>query len=120
LSTSPGPIFHGDENWRNSITEIVAIGATVPPLDNSIGIRGKEFLGDDAMQVTDSETEAITLVTIPKDEARVRILSYVKSHVGCRTGDIIYDLGLDPDLVIECLKELESGGRIRGKTLGRD
>lgn len=120
MSTSPGQILQNDENWRNSITEIVAVRATVPPLDNSIEIRGKEFLGDDAMQVTESDTETIELVTIPKDEAKTRILSYINSHAGCRTGDIIYDLGLNPDLVIESLKELELAKRIAGKEIVRD
>jgi len=72
------------------------------------------------MQISSPEIDVIDLAKIPKDEAEKRILSYINSHVGCRTGDIIYDLGLDPDLVIDSLRELELAKRIAGKEIVRE
>jgi len=62
-------------------------------------------------------TASVKLEVIPESEAKERIMSYVNSHVGCRTGDIIYDLELDPDLVIKCLRELESNKQVTGKDI---
>ncbi len=58
--------------------------------------------------------EEIELHKIPKEEAKKKIFEYIKGHPGCLTGDIILNLGLDPDLVLEVLGELEREERVEG------
>jgi len=58
------------------------------------------------------------LVEIPEKEALARINDYVKNHPGCRTSEIIYNLRLDPDLVLRVLKKLEEEGKVRGENTG--
>jgi len=62
-----------------------------------------------------AEKGVIKLRKIPPKEAIPLIKRYIDKHQGCRTSDIIYDLGLEPDLVLKVLKELEEEGKIRGK-----
>ena len=57
------------------------------------------------------------LVEIPEKEALARIADYVNKHQGCRTSDIIFDLRLDPDLVLKVLKKLEGRGKVRGENV---
>ncbi len=64
-----------------------------------------------------SVEDVVKLEVIPKEEAKVRIKGYVDQHQGCRTSDIIYDLGLDPDLVLSILKELKEEGKIKGESV---
>ena len=71
----------------------------------------------DPQEEDELSTASVKLEVIPESEAKERIMSYVNSHVGCRTGDIIYDLELDPDLVIKCLRELESNKQVTGKDI---
>lgn len=61
--------------------------------------------------------EVVELVSVPRENAITLIKSYIDSHQGCRTGDIIYDLGLNPDLVLGVLRELEERGDIRGEDI---
>lgn len=60
---------------------------------------------------------AIELKRIPKKKAKALVKSYIDEHQGCRTGDIIYDLALDPDLVLSVLKELKENGKIRSEDI---
>lgn len=62
--------------------------------------------------------EEISLLTMPRKEAERKIKEYIDEHPGCRTGDIIYDLRLDPDLVLDILHDFERKGEIRGKEIG--
>lgn len=62
-----------------------------------------------------AKEEAIELKRIPKKKAKALVKSYIDEHQGCRTGDIIYDLRLDPDLVLKILKGLEKEKVIRGE-----
>lgn len=71
----------------------------------------------DPQEEGELSTASVKLEVIPESIAKERIVSYVNGHVGCRTGDIIYDLELDPDLVIKCLRELESNKQVRGKDI---
>ena len=57
------------------------------------------------------------LKKIPLDEAEEKVRKYINKHQGCRTRDIIFDLELDPDLVLEVLQKLESKGNIRGEEI---
>ena len=65
-----------------------------------------------------AEREVLKLKKIPHKKAVALVKKYVDEHQGCRTSDIIYDLALDPDLVLKVLKELEENGKIRGEDLG--
>lgn len=62
-----------------------------------------------------AKEEAIELKRIPKKKAKALIKAYIDEHQGCRTGDIIYNLGLDSDLVLSVLKELKENGKIRSE-----
>jgi hypothetical protein len=62
-----------------------------------------------------AEKEVLKLRKIPHKEAIALIKEYINEHQGCRTSDIIYDLALDPDLVLRVLKELEEKKEIRGE-----
>jgi len=61
--------------------------------------------------------EETNLLTMPREEAERKIKEYIDEHPGCRTGDIIYDLRLDPDLVLAILHDFEKKGKIRGKEI---
>jgi len=65
-----------------------------------------------------NKEEIVELKTIPKEKAKTLIQKYITKHHGCRTSDIIYDLRLDPDLVLEVLKKLETDKAIRGRKIG--
>lgn len=60
------------------------------------------------------EGEAISLVSIPREEAIKKIKSYIDEYPDCTTSDIIYELGLDPVLVLDVLDELQNKGLIMG------
>ena len=59
--------------------------------------------------------EVIELKKIPKDEAKKLILDYIEKHEGCWTDEIIFDLKLDPVLVVEVLKELEGEEEVESR-----
>lgn len=62
-----------------------------------------------------AEKGVLKLRKIPHEKAVALIKSYIDEHQGCRTSDIIYDLALDPDLVLKVLKKLEEKGKIRSE-----
>ena len=62
-----------------------------------------------------AEREVLELRKIPCEEAVALVKEYIDEHQGCRTSDIIYDLALDPELVLSVLKELEEKEEIRGE-----
>lgn len=64
-----------------------------------------------------TEPKIVTLEKIPMEEAIKRIEEYIDLHQGCLTSDIIYDLALDPDLVIQALKKLEKDKSVRGENI---
>jgi hypothetical protein len=51
------------------------------------------------------------------DEVKKEIMIYLLAHEHARTSDIVFDLGFDPELVIEALYSLEAAGEIEGKPL---
>jgi len=59
----------------------------------------------------------IKLKRIPESKAIAQIKKYIDEHQGCRTSDIIYDLELDPDLVLSVLRKLKEKGRIRSEDI---
>jgi len=63
------------------------------------------------------ETEIVKLRKVPMEEAVMQIKTYIDKHQGCRTSDIIYDLALDPDLVLKALKKLEKDKLVRGENI---
>ncbi len=52
---------------------------------------------------------------ISKDAAKELIRDYVLKNPGCLTSEIIENLKLDPELVVQILKELEEEGVIEGR-----
>jgi len=62
-----------------------------------------------------AEKEILKLRKVPHKEAVALIKKYIDEHQGCRTSDIIYDLALDPDLVLSVLTKLEKKKVIRGE-----
>jgi len=64
-----------------------------------------------------TEEEITKLRKISYKEAVAIIKKYVDKHQGCRTSDIIYELALDPDLVLSVLKKLEKDKVIRGENI---
>ncbi len=64
----------------------------------------------------ESVEDIVKLEAIPKEEAKIRIKDYINQHQGCLTSDIIYDLGLDPDLVLNVLNELKEENKIKGES----
>jgi len=63
--------------------------------------------------------DVLELREIPHEKAVASIKKYIDKHQGCRTSDIIYDLRLEPDLVLGVLKELEREKKIRGEQVER-
>ena len=61
--------------------------------------------------------EAYELKRIPREEAAILITKYIDEHQGCRTSDIIFDLHLDPDLVLNVLRKLEKHKKVRGEKI---
>ena len=61
------------------------------------------------------EEKPVELREIPIDEAKKLILDYIDRNPGCYTDDIIFDLQLDPILVVKALKELEEEGKVEGR-----
>lgn len=59
--------------------------------------------------------EVKVLRKISKKKATSLIQNYIKNNPGCRTSDIIYDLEIDPDIVLEILHELETNNLIQGE-----
>lgn len=59
----------------------------------------------------------VELVKIPEEQAIKRVSEYIRKHPGGRTSDIIFDLHLDPDLVLKVLRKLEKKGKIKGKNV---
>jgi len=67
-------------------------------------------------QRKEAPSEVIKLKKISKKEAIEEVQAYIDSHPGCLTSDIIHDLALDPDLVLNVLKELEKSKTVRGES----
>ena len=61
--------------------------------------------------------EALELKKIPRKEAATLITKYIDGHQGCQTSDIIFDLHLDPDLVLKVLRKLEKEKKVRGEKI---
>jgi hypothetical protein len=91
---------------EKKLPEVVRKCLNEPDLEKIIEEKVREILG--------AEEAEIELKVIPREEAIKKIKSYIDTHPDCLTGDIIYDLGLDPDLVLSVLDELKKKGLIRG------
>jgi predicted transcriptional regulator len=57
--------------------------------------------------------KVVELKKIPVDEAKHKILEYLREHPGSWTSDIAVGLGIDVDVVIEALEELRREGKVR-------
>lgn len=65
----------------------------------------------------EEKVEELKLVKIPEKKATKKISEYITKHPGCRTSDIIFDLHLDPDLVLTVVRKLQQKGKIKGKDI---
>lgn len=63
------------------------------------------------------QQKAILLKSIPKKQARKKILEYVDNHPGAYTSEIFMTLKLDPRLVYNVLHELEQKDILRAEGL---
>ena len=81
--------------------ELINLKNRVETLENQVGVTEEE----------------IELIKIPKKNAIKLIQSYIDKNQGCLTSDIILDLNLDPDLVLDVLKELEEKESVRGREI---
>ena len=51
------------------------------------------------------------------EEVKKEISAYLDIHKNARTSDIIFDLGIDPELVVEALNSLEEAGLVEGREI---
>jgi len=66
----------------------------------------------------DSNCETVELESdITLEEVKKEVMSYLAVHENARTSDIVFDLCIDPALVIEALSSLEEGDVIEGKAV---
>jgi hypothetical protein len=66
--------------------------------------------------VVDDNTKLIELKgDIPIDEAKKLVFDYIEQHNGARTSDIIFDLCLDPEIVLKALNELGTESKVECK-----
>ena len=66
----------------------------------------------------EGEEEVVVLQRVPEDEAKKVVLELIKKKPGVRTSDIIIELGLEPELVLKILDELEKEGKVKGEEVG--
>ena len=62
-----------------------------------------------------SEVESVTYRVMDKEEAKRLIEELIKSSPGVSLSEIVEETDLDPEFVLECVKELENEGKIEGK-----
>jgi hypothetical protein len=63
-----------------------------------------------------NESETVELESdLTLEEAKKEILEYLDTHKNAQTSDIIFDLCIDPDLVLEALNSLEKDDLVEGK-----
>lgn len=86
-------------------------------INKSLDPRIKKIVQECLQKEKYSKFEVVELRKIPKEKAVALVNSYIAKHEGCRTSDIIYDLALDPELVLEVLNELKRKRRIKGESL---
>jgi hypothetical protein len=66
---------------------------------------------------TGYEDAMIALKLIPKLEAKALLHKFIVTHSGAVTGDIIIETGLDPELAVECLEELEAEEKVHSRDI---
>lgn len=76
-----------------------------------------KFLREILNQAYLSAEEEITLTRLDREEAKIAINEYIKTHPGCKTSNIIEDLKLDPLETLEILKELKKEGSVQSKAV---
>jgi hypothetical protein len=66
--------------------------------------------------VIDDNTKLIELKgELPIDEVKKLVFDYLEQHNGARTSDIIFDLCLDPEIVLKALNELGTENKVECK-----
>lgn len=65
----------------------------------------------------ESEIQEVRLRSLPYDEAIQLIQKYIDENPGCHTSDIILNLEIDPDLVLEIIRNLQQSGEIRSEKI---
>ncbi|MGA9387962.1 MAG: hypothetical protein WBV70_03950 [Candidatus Bathyarchaeia archaeon] len=114
-----GPKKVGEEHLRIDAleSEVGRLGSYLDIVIRQIDLIGSRL--DKLEGFLENETEALELVKIPEKEATKKVSEYISQHPGCRTSDIIYDLHLDPDLVLKVLRKLRKQEKVRGKNVGK-
>ncbi len=79
--------------------------------------KDKEFLREILNEIHKAEDNESITRDIDKVTAKREIEEYIDTHPRCRTGHIIDDLQLDPEIVMEILKELKEEGSIQSKQI---
>jgi hypothetical protein len=96
--------------------EVGRLGSYLDIMIRQIGLISSRL---DKIEAIENEGEALELVNIPEKEATKKVSDYITQHSGCRTSDIIYDLHLNPNLVLKVLRKLEKQEKVRGKDVGK-
>lgn len=69
------------------------------------------------LKLTDEVSgETTEFKEVSKEEAKAVIKDYVLRNPGCLTSQMIKDLRLNPEIVVEALKELTKEGEIKGRS----
>jgi hypothetical protein len=76
-----------------------------------------EFVRDILNDLFKANPEEIHLKSVPKDVAKKMIGEFIQKNPGVKTSDIIMKLELEPALVVEILKELESEDSVLSKSI---
>ena len=65
------------------------------------------------------ETESGKFKKVSENKAIEIIRKYISKNPGCLTSEIIFNLQIDPDLVLSVLKKLRKQGEIRSEPVGQ-
>jgi hypothetical protein len=74
----------------------------------------KELLNTSISNLSSNE---LVLQDIDKESAKKEIIQFIESHEGCLPSEIIEELKIDPNLVIEILKELKEQNLLESKAI---
>jgi len=66
----------------------------------------------------DEDIETIEIKgDIPIEEVKKQIMQYITEHGHAHTSDFVFDLGIDPELIVKALNILEEENLVEGKPI---
>lgn len=82
----------------------------------------KDFLMNNPHILTEiveelNDIKAVELVSLDRPTAKAKIRKFIEANPGSRTSDIILATNLEPELVMEMLKELRTEGNVKSKPI---